>query len=149
MKDSGGCHCGQFKFETKLKPMVTYQCNCTSCRRLTGSVSMGMMYQEDEVTFSGDEVHYEYEGGSGGNMKTGFCPKCHTRVTSRPEVMAGVVALPLGTFDDSKSFDGLKLEIWTSEKLSFVKDNGCFEMSVEDSGVQERFMGLLEALDNR
>ena len=76
MKHSGGCHCGQVKFETDLNPMLSMQCNCSSCRRLTGSVNMGMYYQEDEVKFSGDQVYYEYEGGSGGNMKMGFCPKC-------------------------------------------------------------------------
>lgn len=52
MKHSGGCHCGQVKFETDLNPMLSMQCNCSSCRRLTGSVNMGMYYQEDEVNFS-------------------------------------------------------------------------------------------------
>ena len=33
---------------------------------------MGMWYAEDEFTFKGEEVFYEYEGGSGGWMKQGF-----------------------------------------------------------------------------
>ena len=82
-------------------------------------------------------------------MKSGYCPKCHTRVTARLEVMQGIVGIPLGMFNDSKNFDGLKLEIWTSQKLPFLKDNGCFAESVEDSSVQEKLMGLLEALGDR
>jgi hypothetical protein len=82
---------------------------------------MGMYYQEDEVKFSGDQVYYEYEGGSGGNMKMGFCPKCYVRVSARPEILEGVVGMPLGTFDKAKEVEGLKLEIWTSEKLKFMK----------------------------
>ena len=110
MKHSGGCHCGQVKFETDLNPMLSMQCNCSSCRRLTGSVNMGMYYQEDEVQFSGDQVYYEYEGGSGGSMKMVFCPKCYVRVSARPEILEGVVGMPLGTFDKAKEVEGLKLK---------------------------------------
>ena len=149
MKHSGGCHCGQVKFETDLNPMLSMQCNCSSCRRLTGSVNMGMYYQEDEVKFSGDQVYYEYEGGSSGNMKMGFCPKCYVRVSARPEILEGVVGMPLGTFDKAKEVEGLKLEIWTSEKLKFLKDNDCFEMRVEDSGLMERLATLIESVENR
>jgi hypothetical protein len=45
--------------------------------------------------------------------------------------------------------EGLKLEIWASEKLKFLGDNGCFEVSVEDSGVMERLQTLLVALEDR
>ena len=110
---------------------------------------MGMYYQEDEVSFKGEQVFYEYEGGSGGNMKMGFCPKCHTRVSARPEILEGVVGMPLGTFKNAKDIEGLKLEIWSSEKLKFLSDNGCFEMSVEDSGVMERLVTLIESVENR
>ncbi|MDA1042559.1 MAG: GFA family protein [Paracoccaceae bacterium] len=149
MKHTGACHCGQVTFETNLEPMLSMQCNCASCRRLTGSVNMGMYYQEDEVTFHGEQVFYEYEGGSGGKMKMGFCPNCHGRMSARPEILEGVVGMPLGAFDNAKDIEGLKLEIWTSEKLKFLKDNGCFVERVEDSGVSERLMGLLAALEDR
>ena len=149
MKQSGGCHCGQFRFETDLDPMLKVQCNCSSCRLLTGSMTMGMWYAEDEFTFKGKEVFYEYEGGSGGWMKQGFCPKCHTRVSTRLELMEGVVGIPLGCFDNALQFDKLQVEIWTSEKLHFIKDHGSFEMSVEDSGMMERLQTLLVALEDR
>ena len=148
-KHTGKCHCGNVKFETDLDPMLSMQCNCSSCRNLTGSVNMGMYYQEDEVSFEGEQVFYEYEGGSGGNMKMGFCPNCHTRVSARPEILEGIVGMPLGTFKNSKDIEGLKLEIWSSEKLKFLSDNGCFEMSVEDSGVMERLVTLIESVENR
>ena len=57
--------------------------------------------------------------------------------------------MPLGAFDNAKDIEGLKLEIWTSEKLKFLKDNGCFVERIEDSGVSERLMGLLAALEDR
>mgnify|MGYP001195509754 FL=1 len=96
-----------------------------------------------------DQVYYEYEGGSGGSMKMGFCPKCYVRVSARPEILEGVVGMPLGTFDKAKEVEGLKLEIWTSEKLKFLKDNDCFEMRVEDSGLMERLATLIESVENR
>ena len=51
---TGKCHCGNVTFETDLDPMLSMQCNCSSCRNLTGSVNMGMYYQEDEVSFQGN-----------------------------------------------------------------------------------------------
>jgi hypothetical protein len=57
--------------------------------------------------------------------------------------------MPLGTFDKAKEVEGLKLEIWTSEKLKFLKDNDCFEMRVEDSGLMERLATLIESVENR
>ena len=38
---------------------------------------------------------------------------------------------------------------WTSEKLKFLKDNDCFEMRVEDSGLMERLATLIESVENR
>ena len=129
--------------------MLSMQYDCSSCRNLTGSVNMGIYYQEDEVSFEGKQVFYEYDGTSGGNIKMGFCPTCHTRVSARPEILEGIVGMPLGTFKNSKDIEGIKLEIWISEKLKFFSDNGCFEMSVGNSGAMERLVTLIESVENR
>ena len=55
--------------------MFLYQCNCESCRRLNGSLSIGACYREGEFSVEGgEEVRYDYKGGSGQMMFTSFCP---------------------------------------------------------------------------
>ena len=62
--------------------------------------------------------------------------------------MEGVCVIPIGMFDDPHPLVP-KLEIWTDSKLGWLKDDGCIENSVPDSGVKERLMELLESLENR
>ena len=84
MKHQGGCHCKEFSFETDIDPMLIVQCNCKSCRRITGSINIGCLYAETEVEFMGETSVYEFAGGSGFINKAYFCSKCHVRVYNRP-----------------------------------------------------------------
>jgi hypothetical protein len=148
MKHTGGCHCGQVKFETDLEPMIVAQCNCKSCRRITGSLALGSMYAEDEITITGNTDTYSYQGGSGHENVAHFCTNCHVRVAMYPEVMEGVVGIPVGTFDNANLLRP-KLEIWRAEKLDIIKDIDGIVERCEDSGIAERLGALLEALENR
>ena len=148
MKHSGGCHCGKITIESNLEPMAIVQCNCQSCRRLTGSISVTTLYGEDEIIVSGDTDEYTHIGGSGGNVTTYFCKSCNTRVKYFFDMFDGIVMVPVGCFDKVKSFEP-KLEIWTKEKLSWMSDNGCFIERVQDMGIQERLMTLLASLEDR
>ena len=64
MKHTGGCLCGQYKFETELDPMLIIQCNCSKCRKLSGSYQIGCLYSEDEIQESGETEVYEFAGGT-------------------------------------------------------------------------------------
>ena len=148
MSYTGQCHCGNVKFETNLKPMLVVQCNCGSCRRLTGSVGVRAMYSSDEVTWTGAISEYVYQGGSGGNLYTQHCPNCHTNVYTTLDYMEGMTSIPVGMFDEPQDIKPW-LEIWTDAKLNRVKNDGCITNSVPDMGVQERLVEVLESLENR
>mgnify|MGYP001057021959 FL=1 len=148
MKHTGGCHCGQITLESNLEPMAIVQCNCQSCRRLTGAISVTTLYGEDEIQITGNTDCYTHQGGSGGDVTTHFCVRCNTRVKYFFDIFEGIVLVPIGCFDEVKSFEP-KLEIWTDEKLTWLSDNGCFVERVKDMGVQERLMVLLASLEDR
>tara|TARA_B100001057_G_C22760472_1_gene915554 strand:- start:776 stop:1231 length:456 start_codon:yes stop_codon:yes gene_type:complete len=149
-KYTGGCHCEAWDFETDREPMFLYQCNCESCRRLNGSLSIGACYREGEFRLEGgEEVRYDYKGGSGQMMFTSFCPECHVRLAVRPEILPELVFIPLGIFSDPNIFKRINLEIWTSTKLNVIHDQNCMDLSVADSGTAERIGAFLEALDTR
>ena len=105
MKHTGGCLCGQYRFETELDPMLIIQCNCSKCRKLSGSYQIGCLYSEDEIQESGETAVYEFEGGSGFINTVHFCINCYVRCKTHPakEVMEGMVGFPLGIFDTASS----------------------------------------------
>jgi len=150
LKHTGGCLCGQYKFETELDPMIIIRCSCPKCRKLSGCDQIGCLYSEDEIQESGETAIYEFEGGSGFVNTVHFCTNCHVRCKTHPakEVMDGMVGIPLGIFDTAKNLSP-KAEIWTSEKLPFLKTDDCVAESFEDSGIAERLNALLANLENR
>lgn len=149
MKHTGSCFCGQYSFENELDPMLFIQCNCTKCRKLSGSYQIGCLYSVEEIQEEGDTSSYAFEGGSGFINTVHFCIHCHPRCKTHPaaEIMEGMVGIPLGIFDTAKNLSP-KAEIWTSEKLPFLKTDDCVSESFEDSGIAERLTALPENLDN-
>ncbi len=150
MKHHGGCHCGQFKFETDFDPMFIIQCNCTNCRRISGSYALHCPYGESEVTFSGETNTYSFKGGSGYESVAHTCKNCHVRVYNKPapEVMDGIVSIPLGGFDTADKLVP-KAEMWTTEKLSFLNKSDSIVESFEGNAITERLMALLKSMEER
>ncbi|MEC8526956.1 MAG: aldehyde-activating protein, partial [Pseudomonadota bacterium] len=37
MKKTGGCLCGQVRYETKADPLMTGVCHCKNCQKQAGS----------------------------------------------------------------------------------------------------------------
>jgi len=150
LKHQGSCLCGQFQFQSDLDPMLIIQCNCMNCRKLSGSYQLGCLYAVTEITQSGETDIYQFEGGSGYLNTAHFCKKCHVRCKTHPapEVMEGMVGIPLGLFNTAKDLSP-KAEIWTSEKLPFLGTDQCISESFEDSGIAERLMAMLEKMEDR
>ena len=149
MKHTSSCLYGQYSFENELDPMLFIQCNCTKCRKLSGSYQIGCFYSVEEIQEEGDTRSYAFEGGSGFINTVHFCIHCHARCKTHPEaeIIEGMVGIPLGIFDTAKNLSP-KAEIWTSEKLPFLKTDDCVSESFEDSGIAERLTALPENLDN-
>ena len=149
MKHTGSCLCGQYSFDTELDPMHFIQCNCTKCRKLSGSYQIGCLYSVEEIQEKGDTSSNAFEGGSGFINTAHFCIHCHARCKTHPEaeIIEGMVGISLGIFDTAKNLSP-KAEICTSEKLPFLKTYDCVSESFEDSGIAERLTALPENLDN-
>ena len=148
LKHTGGCHCGAIKFSTELDPMMVGKCNCNRCRRLFGTLAIGVFYAEDEITIEGDISSYGFEGGSGMPVTTHFCNKCGCRIFGKADSFPGMITMVLGAFDDPHAFKP-KGEIYTNYKLNWLKDDGCIQESFEEAVVEERLMALLTGLEDR
>ena len=103
-KHTGGCYCGAIKFSTELDPMMVGQCNCNRCRRLFGTLAIGVFYAEDEITIEGDISSYGFEGGSGMPVTTHFCNKCGCSIFGKADFFPSMITMVLGAFDDPHAF---------------------------------------------
>ena len=148
IKHQGGCHCGQIRFTTEYDPMMIVQCNCTRCRRMAGTVSVGAMYSTSEIEITGNPKKYSCNGGSGMPVHNYFCQECGARVYTMPEAMEGFMGVTLGAFDDPLQFEP-RAEIFANYKLKWLSDNGCIEESFEEGAVAERIQLLMENLEQR
>lgn len=148
IKHQGGCHCGKVRFTTEYDPLLVGQCNCTRCRRLYGTMSVGAMFGENELEVSGETYEYTFNGGSGMPVHLHSCSTCGTRIYAEPEAFGGMMYVLLGSFDNSLEFEP-KGEIFTKYKMRWLRDNGCIQESFEEAAVVERMQALMENLDQR
>jgi len=94
---SGGCLCGQIRFEAVGGAGKPHSCSCKMCQRHSGALStVWVEYPRDAVTWSGP-------GGapalyrSSPKSSRAFCPTCGSSLGAVDD--APVVALLLGSFD--------------------------------------------------
>ena len=102
MKLSGGCLCGEVRFETNDQPLLIRHCHCEMCRKSSGSAFMtGLLYQLDAVRWHGEMQSYE---SSPGVLRT-FCTICGASLGFRQSNAAETEFLLLGSFDDPSGIE--------------------------------------------
>jgi hypothetical protein len=101
---TGGCLCGNIRYECSAEPIVMGNCHCRDCQKATGTAyAAAMLVPRHAVTVTGDVKYYNVTGDSGGIVDRGFCPNCGSRLFSKPpnpELM-GIMA---GSLDDPSWF---------------------------------------------
>lgn len=81
MRREAVCHCGQLKVETTGEPLRVVICHCEACQRRTGSAfNLGIVFEESDLTLSGDFSVYRRQGELGLDIEFHFCPNCGSNV---------------------------------------------------------------------
>lgn len=119
MSISGKCVCGAVSYSISKDKSEFGACHCSTCRRWSGGVFLGLEVKPDEISFEGEEHLTRYSSSQW--AERAFCSKCgasmYYRITA-PGPYEGVYHLGVGTLD---SCDDMRL----SEQL-FIdqKPNG-------------------------
>lgn len=80
---TGGCRCGQIRFEITVPPLLTMACHCKGCQRMSGgpySLSVAVPPAGFAVT-KGEPVI----GGMHASPRHFHCPHCLSWVFTRPD----------------------------------------------------------------
>lgn len=121
-KYTGGCQCGNIRYEIVGTPKPLVVCHCTDCQRQSGSAfGMTLPVNEDAFRITRGEVKTYASTSAAGRGKLGaFCPDCGTRIYHKPEWRKGTVSVKPGTLDDT-SWLKPEMHLWTSSKQPWVQ----------------------------
>ncbi|WP_262138545.1 GFA family protein [Pseudomonas sp. Marseille-Q5117] len=107
---TGGCLCGDVRFQATGEPYRVGLCHCLDCRKIHGALfHASAIFPEDAVTLSG-ETH-EYQGRH-------FCPRCGSSVFNRS---GDEVEVNLGALDAPNQLKPT-YESWIVRRESWLPD---------------------------
>jgi len=117
---TGGCLCGQVRYEIKSEPRLQLACHCANCRKQSGSAfSMSALVPREDITIKGEMKTYHDIGDSGNQISRVFCPNCGSPLFSEVVARPDAIALKAGSLDDLGWFKP-RVNLWTDSALPWV-----------------------------
>jgi len=128
---TGGCACGEVRYEITDKPIITHACHCTDCQRTSGSAfAILSLIMDKTIKIEGETSKTTLSTGSGAGHEPHFCSTCGTTLWHiYKNAPPGVLVLATTTLDEARDFEPAA-HIWTKSTLSWVtlpEDVPCFE----------------------
>ena len=120
MKVSGGCYCGNIRYEAEGEPVMRGLCHCRECQYISGggaNVALAMPASGFRYT-QGEPKRFARTDLDSPVTRT-FCPDCGTSLTSLPPALPDLVILKVGTLDDPSEFGNPDMAFFCVDKQSF------------------------------
>lgn len=115
---TGGCLCGELKYEVTGDPLWVAHCHCFSCRRNTGA---------PVTTFVGFPIAaFSYVAGSpkafasSPGVRRSFCGTCGTPISYESDKLPEEIHLYLSTLDNPNDYVA-QTHVFTEEGISWFK----------------------------
>ncbi len=119
---TGGCQCGELRYESAKKPIEIYVCHCRECRKQSASafgISVIVPAGGFRVT-QGTPHFWSRPADSGGVVRCAFCPTCGSRLWHQDAAGAEkTLSIKGGSLDEPPDIAASN-HIWTSRKLPGV-----------------------------
>ena len=103
---TGGCLCGQVRYETDAAPAWTALCYCRDCQRASGSGHMPVMgVRRGAMRISGETRGYTVTAANGRPTTRYFCPTCGSLIFGGLDTTPDdTMSVYVGTLDDPSGF---------------------------------------------
>jgi hypothetical protein len=117
---TGGCLCGQLRYEAHGAPITSGFCYCVDCRKASGSGFIPFMVMPGEaVRFSGETRQARSPAFNGGKAVRNFCPVCGSLVFGGEAGQDESHTLYAGSLDDASLFHPT-VAIFTRDRPDWV-----------------------------
>ncbi|MBV8277573.1 MAG: GFA family protein [Verrucomicrobia bacterium] len=105
---SGGCYCGNIRYEGTAQPLMMIKCHCRDCQHITGGpYAPAVIFPIAAFNLTKGDLRYHFTNSlAGGTHKRGFCPECGCRITGgqSEENPAPIIGVLAGSLDDPSWF---------------------------------------------
>jgi hypothetical protein len=115
---TGGCMCGDVRYECAAAPIAMGNCHCRDCQRATGSAFAAAVLVPTSSVNTGEVKYYEVTGDSGGIVRRGLCSNCGARLFGKAAASPDLISIMAGSLDDSSWFR-LQADIYTANAQSW------------------------------
>lgn len=115
------CRCGQLTAVCTGEPVRVSVCHCHACQARSGSAfATQARWPTEQVEISGDYTVWERIADSGHKATYQFCPVCGSTLAYVIEGWPGVIALPVGNFED-KDLPAPGFSVYEHRKFPWVE----------------------------
>lgn len=115
LPQTGRCQCGEIEYTITAAPLLSYNCHCTNCQRISGSpfaTTMAVAETGFKIT-KGTPKRHEWPSDVGSQRYGNFCGDCGTRIAHGVDPSVGVLSVRTGTLDDTSWVHPVG-DTWTS-----------------------------------
>jgi len=114
---TGGCFCGEIRFEVSGPERYACFCHCESCQRAAGApVVAWATYARDTFRLTSGDMHWHH---SSPGVTRGLCSRCGTSISYENVKRPGEIDLTLNCLEDP-SAPVLRAHIWTEDKQPWL-----------------------------
>ena len=118
---TGGCLCGEIRYEYSTEPELMYYCHCTDCRKANGTAfHTGIYIKRSGFRLTSGTTHSDANvADSGRTIVRHFCGHCGAHIYSDKGDESDMISLKSGSLDKPETFKPYK-EIWAKSKVSWA-----------------------------
>ena len=121
---TGGCLCGEIRYECQGEPVANFICHCTDCQQFTGSVFAAALFfsRESFRILSGGPTKFAVTAESGKKVERKFRSKCGASLFEVLEKLPDLISVAAGSLDDKAVFKPAR-HIWTKSQVATIQVN--------------------------
>jgi hypothetical protein len=115
---TGGCYCGDVRFNARSAPIHFANCHCENCRRAVGAQAVAWITvkRADFRYDKGVPTKYQTETGA---WRT-FCSRCGTSLTYDHDARPDEIDITTASLDSPEAFAPTR-DVFPEEKLPWVE----------------------------
>jgi len=118
---TGGCQCGQIRYEIQAEPLTLYACHCKECQKQSSS-AFGMSMpvpREAVIILQGQPKQWRRVSDSQREVICLFCDECGTRLFHYPARNPNITNVKPGTLDDTSWLKPVG-NLWTQSAQKWI-----------------------------
>ena len=125
-KASGGCLCGEVRYEVRGQLRNVINCHCSNCRRMHGHIAAyASVRRENLVLTKKDGLKwYRSVTDETPNVHRGFCQECGSSLFWDPKGIGDNIAISVGSLDSTTGLNTIG-HVWVSQAGDYyeIADN--------------------------